>query len=565
MRLVIAFLFLLILPLSLCGQRTAIVIDSLQQELQKTPPGTTAEVDLFNDLGYRYWIVNSNESVFYGTQALELAEKLDYTKGIALAKRVLGVSYWTIGQPKLALENLTSGQAIYEEIGDLEGAANCLMNSGMVYADIGDLDKALDIYDRSIEKFTQLDLNRRIATTFTKIGSVLIQKNQLPEAKDYLTNALNMHSEDGYGYGISEAHNRLGILSLMQGELELAEHHIRTSMELGEEVNDEDGLISNLIQFGKLLRLEGKFEASEAHLKVALEKARNKQLKRYELGAYKELKLLKKQEGKLEESLTYYDTFLALKDSIYNTDKSKQIAAMEFGNELANKEKEIALLREKERANQIINLSLSLGGLGLSIIAFLAFKNHKQRTRRKQEILDRKQELLASREELAKTALENAHLKQKELKQQIDFKNKELTSYTLNFAQKNELLQELQNKIATAKNATPSEQAKLLDELNRSIRQSVNIDRDWEDFKRHFEEVHTDFNRKLKAKHPDLSANDLKICSLTRLNLNVKETASMLGISPESAKTARYRLRKKLDLQPEDELLSYFLELEKEN
>jgi len=543
------------------GQSEA-VIDSLKNELGNASINDKMKVDLLNDLGYNYWIVNSTESVSYGEKALDLAEKSDYPQGAALARRVLGVSYWTMGQPKLALENLTEGQRLYSDIGDQEGATNCLMNSGMVYADIGDSEKALDIYDKSIEKFTQLDLKRRIATTFTKIGSVLLDENRLSEAKDYFTNALNMQSDEGYDYGIAEAHNRLGTLSLMENELELGEYHIKKSMEIGAKVNDLNGQISNLIQFGKLLRLKGDYGLAEAHLKSALKKAKEKRLKQYELGAYKELKHLKKQTGNLNEAITYYDSYISLRDSLYNTGKSKQIAALEFGNALADKEKEIMLLREKERTNTIIKWSFGAGIASLGIIAFLIFKNQRTRRLKKREIYRKKQELLASNEALAKTALENAQLKQKEMAQQLEFRNKELTSYTLNFVQKNELLQQLQEKLASAKEATPAMRKKILEEMRRDIRQQVSIDRDWEDFKRYFEEVHTDFQKNLKDKHPDLSSNDLKVCALTRLNLNIKETAGILGISPESAKTARYRLRKKLGLSPEQELLDYFLELE---
>ena len=518
---------------------------------------------MLNELGYRYWIVDSGESVTSGNEALELAENLEYPQGIAKAKRVLGVAYWTLGKLKLALENLTEAKAVYESIGDVEGATNCLMNTGMVYADIGDYDKALDIYDRSIEKFTQLDLKRRIATTFTKIGFVLLKKNQLAEAKVYLTNALNMHSDDGYLYGMGEASNRLGELFLMEGELEQADYHLKKAVVFGEQVNDIDGLIVNLVQYGKLQRLRKEYKDSEVHLLEALEKAKNQQLRKYALTAYEELKLLKKEEGNLEESLTYYDAYIALRDSIYNTDKSKQIAALEFSNELADKEKELVLLREKERTNTIIKWSFGLGTVSLAIIGLLLYRNWRQKRLRKREVYRKKQELLATREELAKSALENAHLKQNELQQQLEFKNKELTSYTLNFVQKNELLHQLRDKIEIARTASPAAQSKLLKELRHDIKQHVNIDRDWEDFKRYFEEVHTDFHSRLKKKHPDLSSNDLKICSLTRLNLNVKETASILGISPESANTARYRLRKKLDIKPEVELLDYFLALEK--
>ena len=169
---------------------------------------------------------------------------------------------------------------------------------------------------------------------------------------------------------------------------------------------------------------------------------------------------------------------------------------------------------------------------------------------------------MESNDALAKTALENAQLRQQELEQKLDFRNKELTSYTLNFVQKNELFQELQERLGSARSASPAEKDKIIDGLYREIRQHNNIDKNWEDFKLHFEEVHKGFYKTLNEKHPNLSANDLKVCALTRLNMNIKETASVLGISPESAKTARYRLRKKLNLAPEDELLTYFLSLE---
>ena len=351
------FLFSVILY----GQNTETVVDSLERLLEKTTLPDKNRVDVLNELGFYYWIVNSNESVMSGTEALELAEKLEYPEGIGKAKRVLGVAYWTLGKLKLALENLTEAEAVFESIDDVEGATNCLMNTGMVYADIGDYDKALDIYDRSIEKFTQLDLKWRIGVTFTKIGFVLIKKNQLSEAKEYLMNALNMHSDDGYVYGMGETHNRLGELFLLEGELEQADYHLRKAVVLGEQVNDIDGFIVNLVQFGKLQRLRKDYEDSEAHLLEALEKAKSQQLRKYALAAYEELKLLKKEQGNLKESLAYNDAFIALKDSIYNNDKSKQIAALEFSNELADKEKELILLREKERTNTIIKWSFGLG------------------------------------------------------------------------------------------------------------------------------------------------------------------------------------------------------------
>ena len=411
-------------------------VDSLKRVLKKYPSKNKERVDALNDLGYRYWIVDSNESIKYGSEALQLAQNLDYPNGVAMAKRVLGVAYWTLGKLKLSLENLNTSQNIYERIGDNEGVANSLMNTGMVYSDIGDFDRALKIYYQSIEQFTKLSLPSRIATTFNKIGSVLTEQMKFSEAKKYYIDALEMHSKDNFYYGMAEAHNGLGKIFLFENELEQADYHLRKAVDLGKKVNDEDGLLGNIIQFGKLQRLRKNFTDAESHLYEALEIAKKKRLRKYMLQVYAQLKLLKKDQGNFEESLEFYNEFILLKDSIYNTEKSKQIAALEFSSELADKEKEIAVLREKERTNTIIKWSFAGGVLALGIIGFLMFKNQRQRRTRKREIYRKKEELLETNEALAKTALENARLKQKEMAQQLEFRNKELTSYTLNFAQK---------------------------------------------------------------------------------------------------------------------------------
>ena len=537
------------------GQGASAKIDSLQQVLSGKGLDDRKRVDILNELGYLYWVINSRESVAYGKNALALADSIQYRSGAALARRVLGVGYWTQGDLKLALENLNEAEEIYLQEGDREGAANCLMNTGMVYADIQEYRKALDIYNRSIQKFTELGLNGRIATTFTKIGTVLMEQGKLEDAKEYFTNALQMHAREGFIYGQAEAQNRLGTLFLLEGEQEQAEHHLRRAKALSEHIDDRDGLISSQIQFGKLLRLQGKLEEARLELEKALDVAEARRLKKYQLLALQELKLLEKKSGNLEKALRYYDDYISLKDSIYDTNKSKQIAALEFANELEDKDKEVAMLLERERLDTYIKWGLLAGVVSLTVISLLIIHNQRQQSARNKE-------LMASREALAKSALENARLREKELQNQLDFKNRELTAYALNFMQKNDLLQELQEKLKALKQGTPALQKKSLTELESLIRSHSSIDRDWEDFKMVFEEVHPDFHMRLLENHPELSANDLKICALTRLNLNIKETAGILNISPESVKTARYRLRKKLGLGPEEELLPYLLRLE---
>lgn len=533
-------------------------IDSLRNLVGAYADEDTVKVNLLNTIGYEYWIMDANESINFGIEALQLAEKLSYPKGIARANRVVGVAYWAQGNLTQALLFLNNAYKTYESIQDKKGIANSTLNIGMVYADLKEYKKAQQYYERAINEFTALGLKGRIATTFTKIGTMLVAQRKYEEALKYLTDALKMHTDTNFTYGIAEAHNKLGTLYLYKNEIEQAYYHIKKSKDLGSKVSDIDGLTNNLIIHGKILRLSGKLDEAVKEISSGLRLAKENNLKKYELFAYEELKEIKKLQAKPEEAYYFYDKYIVLRDSLFNLEKSKQIAYIEFANELEKKDKELVSFKAQEKKDGIIQFILVLSVIVITISGCFIYIISVQRAKKDSQ-------LAANKKELLEKELENSELKQKELKQQLDFKNKELSTYTLNFVKKNEIVQNIQQTIQKIKKSPSVEKTKLIADLDKIVRKNISIDKDWEDFSRFFEDAHQGFYVSLKSKHPDLSTNDLKICSLIRLNLNVKEMAGILGISPDSARTARYRLRKKLQLTPEQEIFSYLVQLEKEN
>lgn len=548
------FLFLILLGLTASAQQS---VDSLKNELAKNSSNTSKRADILNDLGFEYWIIDSRKSVEYGADALTLSKQINYGKGIAKAHRVIGVGYWTQGQLKKALENLTAAQDAYTALNDEEGLANSLLNTGMVYADIKDYDTALKLYDKAIGKFSKLGLKSRIATAYTKTGIVMMDKNQLYDAKEYLTNALDLHTTGNFTYGIAEAHNKLGRLYLELNQPEQADYHLRKAIVLSKKIDDADGVISTLILFGRQLRIQGDYEAAEAHLDIALQRATEKNLLKYRLEALDEYRKLKKQEGKTNEALEYYDAYNIVRDSLYDIDKAKQLAAIEFGNELGRKNEEIERLNQKEAGDSILRWILSASILIISALSFFLIRSLRKKNKSQSATL-------ASTGLMAQTAIEHERSKQAELEEELHFKNKELTSYAINFVQKNELLALLEGKIKELRSLPPQKQERAIHEVEKIIRSHKNLDKDWEDFKIHFEQVHGNFLVNLKDRYPHLSSNDLKLAALARLNMNIKETANILGISPDSVKTARYRLRKKLEMEQDADLISFLVEVEKQ-
>ena len=84
---------------------------------------------------------------------------------------------------------------------------------------------------------------------------------------------------------------------------------------------------------------------------------------------------------------------------------------------------------------------------------------------------------------------------------------------------------------------------------------------EWQGFLLAFEQVHQDFFSALKSECDSLTPNDLRLCALLRMNMSSKEIATMLGISADSVRVARHRVRKKLDIPHEEKLIDHLIKI----
>lgn len=91
------------------------------------------------------------------------------------------------------------------------------------------------------------------------------------------------------------------------------------------------------------------------------------------------------------------------------------------------------------------------------------------------------------------------------------------------------------------------------------IRENISTDDQWQMFQENFDMIHKNFFRNLKMKYPNLTPSDLKLCVLLRLNYASKDIAAMQGVSVRGIETARYRLRKKLNLSEEENLNDFLI------
>ncbi|WP_460218634.1 LuxR family transcriptional regulator [Psychroserpens sp. MEBiC05023] len=202
----------------------------------------------------------------------------------------------------------------------------------------------------------------------------------------------------------------------------------------------------------------------------------------------------------------------------------------------------------------LTNMMLILYVMGIVVFSLFMHNVYKRYYKKQREAL-----LESNRREMELRELENEQqlmqVQNEKLQQDIDNKNRELAISTMSLIKKNEFLNNIKEELNSTNRSDD------LKSVIKIIDKNLNNTDDWKFFQEAFNNADKDFLKKVKAKHPKLTPNDLKLCAYLRLNLSSKEIAPLLNISSRSVEVKRYRLRKKMELPHESSLTNYILEI----
>lgn len=138
----------------------------------------------------------------------------------------------------------------------------------------------------------------------------------------------------------------------------------------------------------------------------------------------------------------------------------------------------------------------------------------------------------------------------------VESKKLHLDLYTRSLVEKSEIISQLSDEIeALRKNHSHDPQQ--LKKFNQVLHATILTEQDWNSFKETFESVYPEFFGALRFRLPDITVSELRLAALIKLNMSLKEAAAALGISADSVKKSRYRLKKKIGLSENDSLEEY--------
>jgi tetratricopeptide (TPR) repeat protein len=457
-----------------------------------------------------------------------------------------------MGQYELAMQSYLQSIRIAEATANQEYLA-------YNYGSIGGLqDKQHNYADA--EKYYQLALDLFIKqndwygrmSVYNNMGILYKNEKQYKKALEAYDQCLAVADSMQYGRGKQSAHTNIGILNCLMGNFENGYQHNETGLELATSFGDQESVSDNLNWMARAQMglqdytraLKNATQSLEIALQVqSLEKQQDANLTLSEI--YQHL-------HEYALSLDYYKAYTLAKDSLYNLDKLKQIEELQTAYQTEKKDKEIQLLGKNLEINRIRRTRLWVAfGLSILVGGLLIYNQWLRRTRDK-KILSQEKQLEIHRRQ-------TAELETEKVSRELDFKKQELAAKALQLARKNEFLQTLQSQVETLPVSSDGSSVDAVRKISRSIRMDIESEEDWDHFLSSFREVHRDYIEQLQQQYPDLTTSEIRLACLMKMNLSGKELAALLNVSADGIKKARYRLRKKLNLDSEIDIQAYLL------
>jgi tetratricopeptide (TPR) repeat protein len=494
-----------------------------------------------------YHLGHFSQSLEYHLQAEKLMEQEHMYGAMASNANDMGLLYYYSRSPENARKQYNKAIAIYLRLKDQKGIGNTYGHIGHLYEKQKIYDSALYYQNMAVKAYSLASDKKGMAKIFENIGSIQEDLEHFDEARHYFNEALSLYEQEQVQVDKIEVLNNLGDINRKTG-------------------NYAAGLHFSFLALNLALQQKERYQASSAYRDIG-----------------KAYHLLHQDDS----AFIYLELSRSHLLQIYSEESNKQMAFLQVQYEINKKNKEIEHLQNEKRTNIIITIAVVVVVILLIVLGISIISRQKMKIKAEQFLHEKNKQFFETQHKLSEAELKsrmleeenlkteirnrqlekekmNAELKgrqleEENLKQEIEVKTKELSTHTLHIIQKNQLLEDLRGRLDVMSKDDKRDQKKPIRELIQQINQNFNNDKYWEEFRSTFEQIHHTFFENLRQHSGELTSSEIRLISLLKMNLNSNDIATMLGISQDSLRVARYRLRKKLNLD-QGENLSTFLQ-----
>ncbi len=460
---------------------------------------------------------------------------------------------WVAG----GIENCTKASVLYACLAQVDplrsrvGSGRCLQLMSTIRSREGKWKEALELSREALSNIQGgNDTSGTEGLIYASFGAIFEHLGAPDSSGFYYRKALSYFRSIGNMTYLPNALLKVALMDAKNNRFEPAEMEVNEALMMADRTRNRQALVLSWIALGRICLLRNYMDPkADAAFDAAARIADSLSDQSFRLNVLSAMVDLSEKRGEFRKAFTLQKSIAGIQDSLRSADKDKAIATLQVQFEVAAKDRKLELLSREQEVTGLTNTLLWGSILVICAVALLVIL-----ALRRLRIRDR--DVLQAKVEVSRLRQEQQEERHRHLQQELSMKEQQLSGMALQMLQKNELLLDLKTQLEEDKNPT-----ELAGSLQRMIQRGLNQEKDWDDFNRYFEGLNASFYDRVKQNFPDITSNDLRICALIRLNLSSKEMAGILNISADSVKTARYRLRKKLGLNTEENLNEFILKL----
>lgn len=362
-------------------------IISISLHGQPTNYDTLAVQQLLEHSKKLQW-VNPYQSLDRADEALALSRNINYKKGIAEALNLQGFCFWSLGDNDLAIQAAMSAMEIAQNENYPVLLAESYYIRARAYMDVGENEKARETI-RSAEVLTEKSQNWELLSSIYNLkGVILFIERKIDSAHYYYTAAFEIgkrHAIDSINF--PRIISNLGECYSVENP-NLAFSYFGQALALARQTGNQIAEASITDIIGQAHLQKNDLKKAEDHLNASLQLAQKLGLRRVIRHAYAGLVDIKLKQGRGEEAVVYLRNYYAVRDSLLNTSKIRQIVELENAQQLQLKEQNIRLLESEAKIQTIWKNFLIVLVLAVVIISIGLYQLQKYRYRKNREMLD---------------------------------------------------------------------------------------------------------------------------------------------------------------------------------
>lgn len=523
------------------------VADSLLKvyETKKEEMSNIEKANMLSKIGSYY----SNEQVYSKSiilkkEALELyRSENELTKEIATLEQI-GVLYSNICNYNSALSYFLEGLKLAEKKKDQKMIHAINLNIGITYIEAENYDKGLE-YLHKCQAYYEKDKNKNagpLLVVYTDLGAIHQSINQLDSAQIYFHKALSIcksTNNDGLGGVLIN----LGDLYTKLKKYAEALEYYNQGLSYFDQKKDLRGYWHSKYSIAHLAYCQQNYPEAIAQYQKVIDAFIKTDDLSYLSDSYLDLSKIYREIGQSDKALDYYIKYTEINEKIASGEVLTQMAQLEMQYDLEKLEQKTKLDIELiNKQKQLISYRwYFISGILIIIILIIISILHRFKNRKK----------------LIEVKLLNAELEQKNLEEEIKYSKKELESFALHIVHNNEFLLTIKKALHEMKDSKDGDVSQKIRELSFQITQSLRRNKDIEKLQERIDLVHSSFMKKLSEQFPQLTEKEKRLCVMLKLDLSSKEIAVLNNISENAVMMARYRMRKKMNMNSEENLVDF--------